>query len=54
MISPLQNTLHSVLVETVNEIELCVQLKGDLFGRLGVIEKKAELNVSRLEVRQVS
>lgn len=49
----LKNTLHSVLVDTVNEIELCVQLKANLVGRLQAIEKKAELNESRLNVRQV-
>jgi hypothetical protein len=46
-----QNTLHSVLVDTVNEIELCIQLKASLVGRLQAIEKKAELNDSRLQVR---
>lgn len=49
----LKNALQTVLVDTVNEIELCIQLKTSLSQRLQGIEKKADLNGSRLQVRQV-
>lgn len=49
----LKNALHSALVDTINEIELCVQIKASLSQRLQGMERKADLNEARLQVRQI-
>eukprot|EP00955_Chlamydomonas_euryale_P043479 352598-Chlamydomonas_euryale.AAC.12 len=51
VIHVLQNTLHHAVVDTMNEISNCQQLKASMEHRLQKVSGKSELNGSRLDVR---
>lgn len=48
----MQAALQTTLVDTINEIDACAQLKVSMEQRLKRVTEKLELNETRLQVRE--